>query len=185
VRPEFEVPAPDWVQGLDVYPRVKPQQSGYVPLIYGTTNVLLSKSILTRCPGQFFDPFYSLVGRGDVEFFTRLKLHGATFAFAHLAVSHEIFGATRLTRHWARERAFCDGAGHMRIVLKNRPGLKRLAKELMTVVLASTVAALRVLFNITTSHRQMSGQLLLMRQAGKISALFGRHRRVYQQIHGQ
>lgn len=187
VSAEFEVPAPDWLQDLDGYhPEIqKPRQSGFVPLIYGTTNVLLSKSILTRFPGQFFDPFYALVGRGDTEFFTRLRKYGAVFAFAHHARSHELFGASRLTKRWARERAFCDGAGHMRIVLRDRPGFTGLAKELSTIVLASMVAIVRVVVNVNRSHRRMAGQMLLMRQLGKISALFGKHRQVYRQLHGQ
>jgi len=186
VSPEFEVPAPDWVQGLNIYHlRPRPQRSGNVYMIYGTTNVLLSKRILTRFPGQYFDPFYALVGRGDVEFFSRLKNRGATFAFAHRARSHETFGASRLTKRWARERALCDGAGQIRVILKNGAGARRLAIELTTIVLASIVAGLIVLRNFTESRRRMAGQLLFMRQMGKIAALFGRYRKVYRQIHGQ
>ncbi|MCB1750398.1 MAG: glycosyltransferase family 2 protein [Gammaproteobacteria bacterium] len=183
VIPEFAVPAPDWVQGLPVYPVSKPQQSGYVRLIYGTTNVLLSKSILTRFPGQLFDPFYSLVGRGDVEFFTRLKKHGATFAFAHRARSHELFGASRLTKQWARERAFRDGAGDMRIMWLNNPSIKRVVIESGIIVVAGVVAGVQLLLRIK-SHRRMAAQLLFMRQVGKIFGLFGKHKQVYRQIHG-
>jgi succinoglycan biosynthesis protein ExoM len=185
VSPEFVVPPPDWVQGLEVYPTPKPQQSGYVYLIYGTTNVLLSKSILIRFPGQMFDPFYALRGRGDVEFFKRLKRHGAIFAFSHRARSHEIFGASRLTKNWARERAFRDGGGDMRILLINNPSFKRLLIECVTIFGASIVACLKILFYVNKSHLQMAGQLLLMRQMGKIYALFGKYKQVYQQTHGQ
>ncbi len=182
---EFEVPPPDWVQGLAGYPKQYPPQSGYTPLIYGMTNVLLHKSIRTRFPGQIFDPFYALVGRGDTEFFTRLKKFGAIFAFAHLAKSHEVFGASRLTKSWARERAFCDGAGHMRIVLRDNPGVKGLTIELSRVMLASIVAIFQVLLRFTNSRQCMAGQVLFMRQMGKVSGLFGRHKQVYRQVHGQ
>jgi glycosyltransferase involved in cell wall biosynthesis len=185
VSPEFEVPAPDWAQGLAIYYQQQIRQSGPVNLIYATTNVLLSKSILSQFPGQLFDPFYSLVGGGDVEFFTRLKNLGATFAFAHQAGSHEIFGASRLTRQWARERAFRIGAGDMRIILKNNTSFKRLLTELSKALAASCVAGLQVLLHFTSSHRRMAGQLLFMRQLGKISAVFGKQKPVYRQTHGQ
>lgn len=185
VSAEFAATPPDWLKNLDGYPKKCPQRSGYVPLIYGTTNVLLSSSIMTRFPGQLFDPFYALVGRGDTEFFTRIKKLGAVFAFAHMARSHEVFGASRLTKRWARERAFCDGAGHMRIVLRDNAFLIGATREIPPIVGASLLAIARIVFNVRKSDRRMAGQILFMRQMGKISALFGRHKQVYRQLHGE
>ena len=185
VSADFAVSPPEWLQDLEGYPRKHRQRSGCVPLIYGTTNVLLSRSILVRFPGQFFDPFYALVGRGDTEFFTRIKKLGAVFAFAHLARSHEVFGASRMTKAWARERAFCDGAGHMRIVIRDRPGLVGYLRELVTIVFASVLGAVRAITNLEKSDRRMAGQILVMRQLGKLSALLGRHKQVYKEVHGQ
>lgn len=181
---EFTDPPPSWLKGLEGYPRKNTPLSGYVPLIYGTTNVLLSRDVTTRFPGQCFDPFYALVGRGDTEFFTRLKKDGAIFAFSHQAKSHEVFGPSRTTKQWARERAFCDGAGHMRIVLRDWPGLVGMAVEFMKMFGAVAVALVRIGVNLRRDDRRMAGQILIMRQVGKLSALSGKYKRVYREVHG-
>ena len=185
VSPEFSDPPPDWVEDLEVYPTKKQQHSGYVHLIYGTTNVMLSRSITVRFPGQIFDPFYALVGRGDVEFFKRLKSHGAVFAFAHRARSHELFGASRLTKAWARERAFRDGGGDMRIMLINSPSIKRLVIEFTIIFVASITAGAKYISYFNRSHLRMAAQLLFMRQMGKLYGLFGKYKQVYRETHGQ
>jgi hypothetical protein len=185
VSPEFQVPPPGWLRGLDIYYQKPMLYSGSVGQVYATTNILLGRTVSTRFQGQLFDPYYSLVGGGDVEFLTRLKRLGATFAFAHLAISHETFGASRVNKRWARERAFRIGAGDMRIILRDDPSVARLVKESAKIPLASLAAGLKVLVNFNTSHLRMAGQLLFMRQVGKLSALFGRQRAVYKRTHGQ
>ncbi|MEH8018598.1 glycosyltransferase [Rheinheimera muenzenbergensis] len=184
VAPEFEVPAPVWAKGLHIYYQSDSNYSGTVELIDGTTNVLLSRHIVDAYPEERFDPFYSLVGGGDKEFFTRIKRRGATFAFAHEAQAHEIFGASRLTKKWAIERAFRIGAGDMRIIGKGNPSVLVWLKELVKLLAATVVSALSMVLLAAIPHKRMKARLKLARQMGKISAFSGAQKQVYSNIHG-
>lgn len=184
VSPEFETERPDWAKGLHIYYESNPGVSGKTELIQGTTNVLLSRSIIENFPTERFDPFYSLVGGGDKEFFTRIKRLGAGFAFAHLAQAHEIFGASRLTKKWALERAHRIGAGDMRIILKNKPPLTTLLAECIKLVIAICVSWLKIGLFCFKPHKMMAARLKLARQLGKVSAFFSEQKNVYKQTHG-
>ncbi|MDP4982464.1 glycosyltransferase family 2 protein [Pseudoalteromonas tunicata] len=185
VSPEFDAAVPDWVCGQAIYYQTQDEKSGVVDLIEGTTNVLIAKTVLSDFDGEVFDPFYSLVGGGDKEYFTRLKNKGATFAFAHKARSHEIFSASRLTVKWAKERAYRIGAGDMRIILKNKPPTLLMAQELFKICIAMSVSTVKWLVTFGEPSSRMSAVLLLFRQLGKISALFGKQKSVYRTTHGQ
>lgn len=185
VSPEFEISPPPWTKGLGIYYQIEAKQSGIVPLVSGTTNVLLSRSIADNYPGETFDPYYSLVGGGDKEFFTRLKHLGAVFAFAHDAQSHEIFGASRLTKKWAIERAYRIGAGDIRIISQNDPSLVAWLIELCKFSGAIPVAMIFYFLFFLVPSKKMKARLKIARQFGKLSALFGKQKHVYTTIHGK
>lgn len=184
VAPEFEVAPPAWAKGLNIYYQTEETTSGVVPLISGTTNVLLSRSIVVKYPEERFDPFYSLVGGGDKEFFTRIKRRGATFAFAHEAQAHEIFGASRLTKKWAIERAYRIGAGDIRIISKSKPSLTVWCKEVFKFLAAVGISSILLIIMLGKPHKKMHARLKLARQFGKLSALRGTQREVYKNVHG-
>lgn len=185
VAPEFEVTPPAWAKGLHIYYQSDSTYSGAVDLIDGTTNVLLSRHIVDAFPEERFDPFYSLVGGGDKEFFTRIKRRGATFAFAHEAQAHEIFGASRLTKKWALERAYRIGAGDIRIISKNNPTAVVWLRELSKLSAALVLSGVMFVLMFGVPHKKMKARLKLHRQFGKLSALFGKQKAVYQDIHGK
>ncbi|WP_434931612.1 glycosyltransferase family 2 protein [Shewanella sp. HL-SH5] len=184
VAPEFEVAPPAWAKGLHIYYQSDSTYSGTVNLIDGTTNVLLSRHIVDAYPEELFDPFYSLVGGGDKEFFTRIKRRGATFAFAHEAQAHEIFGASRLTKKWAIERAYRIGAGDIRIISKNNSSLLVWLKELVKFLAAIAVSSVALILLAAIPHKRMKVRLKLARQMGKLSAIFGEQKKVYSNVHG-
>lgn len=184
VVPEFEVTPPAWAKGLHIYYQSDSTYSGPVDLIDGTTNVLLSRNIVDAYPEERFDPFYSLVGGGDKEFFTRIKRRGATFAFAHEAQAHEIFGASRLTKKWAVERAYRIGAGDIRIISKGNPSALIWLKELVKFLAALVVSTFSVVLLAAIPHKRMKARLKLARQMGKLSAFFGAQKQVYSKVHG-
>ncbi len=184
VSPEFEFERPDWVQGLHIYYESNPGVSGRIALVQGTTNVLLARSIVERFPSEKFDTFYSLVGGGDKEFFTRIKSLGATFAFAHQAQAHELFTATRVTKKWAIERAYRIGAGDMRIIRKQKPDLVNWIKELLKLFVALVVSSFLSLLYLSVPHKHMKARLKLTRQLGKLSAFWGKQKAVYTNVHG-
>ncbi len=186
VAPEFEEAPPAWAKGLNIYYQTKETTSGCVPLVSGTTNVLLSRSIVDRYPKERFDPFYSLVGGGDKEYFTRLKRCGATFAFAHEAQAHELFGASRLTKEWAIERAYRIGAGDIRIISKSKPSPRVWCQEVVKFLAAVGISSIMLIAMslLARPHKKMHARLKLARQFGKLSALRGAQREVYKNVHG-
>lgn len=184
VAPEFEGDRPDWAQGLHIYYQSDSNVSGTTELVQGTTNVLLHRSVVDNYPNERFDPFYSVVGGGDKEYFTRLKRKGATFAFAHLAQSHELFGASRMTKAWALERAFRIGAGDIRIIQKSKPSVLTWIKEILKLAVAILLSSASMLLYILKPHKHMKAKLKLYRQLGKLSAFQGKQRSVYSKIHG-
>lgn len=185
VTPDFEIPPPDWIKELDIYYQLDEGESRIVPFVSGTTNVLLSRSIQNKYPTELFDSFYSLVGGGDYEYFTRLKNKGAVFAYSKEAKSHEVFGATRLTKEWAIERAYRIGAGNIRILLKNKPNLTKITFEALKLLSAIVVSLLLMLLKFRAEHKKMKARLLLSRQLGKVSAIFGKQKQVYKKVHGK
>jgi len=185
VIPDFEIPPPDWLKELDIYYQRDEGVSRIVPFISGTTNVLLSRSLRVKNPTELFDTFYSLVGGGDYEYFTRLKNKGMVFAYSKEAKSHEIFGASRLTKEWAIERAYRIGAGNIRILLKNKPGLIKIILEVLKSLMAIALSLLYMIFKFRVAHKKMKARLLLSRQLGKISAVFGKQSKVYENVHGK
>lgn len=184
VSPEFETQRPEWAKGLHIYYESNPGFSGPISLVQGTTNVMLARSIVENYPSERFDTFYSLVGGGDKEFFTRIKRLGATFAFAHKAQSHELFAASRLTKKWALERAYRIGAGDMRIIKQQKPGFIVWAVELSKLLFASVFSAIAAVAFIAIPHKHMKARLKFVRQLGKISAFFGKQKAVYSRVHG-
>lgn len=184
VAPEFEVAPPAWAKGLHIYYQSDSTYSGTVDLIDGTTNVLLSRNIVDAYPEERFDPFYSLVGGGDKEFFTRIKRRGATFAFAHEAQAHEIFGASRLTKKWALERAYRIGAGDIRIISKNNPTAVIWLRELSKLSAALVLSGVMSVLMLGVPHKKMKARLKFARQLGKLSALKGTQKAVYAETHG-
>ena len=184
VAPDFEVPQPNWAKGLYIYYQSYSNYSGTVNLIDGTTNVLLSRNIADKYSEEQFDPFYSLVGGGDKEFFTRIKRRGATFAFAHKAQAHEIFGASRLTKDWAIERAYRIGAGDVRIISKHNSKPLVWLKELVKFLVATVLSSIAFVLFAAIPHKRMRARLKLARQMGKLSAVFGSQRQVYKNVHG-
>ncbi|MEE2024479.1 glycosyltransferase family 2 protein [Alkalimonas mucilaginosa] len=184
VSPEFETERPDWAKGLHIYYESNPGVSGKTELIQGTTNVLLSRSIIENFPTERFDPFYSLVGGGDKEFFTRIKRLGASFAFAHQAQAHELFTASRLNKKWAIERAYRIGAGDMLIIKKQQPGFLTWVKEFSKLFFALILSLCLVLIYWLVPHKSMKARLKFTRQLGKLSALLGKQKVVYNKVHG-
>jgi succinoglycan biosynthesis protein ExoM len=183
VLPDFDIPPPDWVTGLNLYYRPK-LPAGAVKLVNGTTNVLLHRSVRDNFSDNLFDLKFSLTGGGDREFFTRLKHQGATFSFAPNAISYEIFSTSRLTLEWAKQRAFRIGAGDARIFRRYSSGYVAWLKEIIKLLGAFTVSSLMMIFTIFSPHRKVFYVLKIMRQRGKLNGLFGEPVEVYKQIHG-
>jgi glycosyltransferase involved in cell wall biosynthesis len=104
----FPPTAPAWLRNSDLFPDAQ-AQTGPVPIIKGTGNVLLNCDFLARLEWPQFDNAYGLSGGGDSEFFLRLRSLGSTFAWSRHADSYEQLPSSRLTAGWVLRREFRYG----------------------------------------------------------------------------
>ncbi len=179
---EFEGEPPSWTKALAIYFPEQASLSQEIPLLESSASVLLHKCVYFGFGQQRFDPFYSVYGGGDKEYFTRLKAQGIKFASAHTAISHELFDGARVTKRWAQERAFRIGAADMRIILLHHRS--NLLSEIIKILLATLVGASGSLLSLNSRSR-MKYWLLLQRQLGKLSGLLNKQKPVYEKVHGK
>lgn len=85
-------------------------KSGPVPMIYGSGNCLIHRSMFDRLPGPYFDPRFNYLGGGDTDFFNRCRLAGARFHYEAAARVTETVPQSRLTTTWLIQRGLRTGA---------------------------------------------------------------------------
>lgn len=183
VLPEFAVEPPVWAEKLNIYWRTI-HPAGRIDLVQGTGNVLLNRSVWVKFKGQFFDPVFGLTGGGDKEFFSRLKIAGATFAFTPDAVSHELIDSSRLTKEWAKQRAYRIGCGDVRIMRKNRMSVLSWVRESIKALLAFIYYSIQYFLFFHSERKKMHALFKIMRQKGKLNGIFGEAPEVYKNVHG-
>ncbi len=186
VMAEFEHPPHSWVLGLNVYYMCR-QQDGPAEMIWGAGNCLLHKNVAMHISlPVLFDPSFSLTGGEDDEYFYRLKSYGATFAYSGAAITHEYFGAARVTKFWALKRSFRIGTSYARIAKMNDLSTSRMwLGEILKILSITVKALLFYIFFFFSPARRMRELSLLARQAGKIAGFLGRYGQEYGRIHGQ
>ncbi|NRQ42161.1 glycosyltransferase [Rheinheimera sp. YQF-2] len=183
VLPEFSVEPPVWTEKLNLYWRTI-HPAGRIDLVQGTGNVLLNRSVWVKFKGQHFDPVFGLTGGGDKEFFTRLKSAGATFAFTPDAVSHEFIDSSRLTKEWAKQRAYRIGCGDVRIMRKNKMSMLSWLSEAVKTLSAFVYYSVLYIFCFNSERKKMHAIFKIMRQRGKLNGIFGTAPEVYKNVHG-
>lgn len=183
VLPEFESTPETWLAGLNIYYR-EIYKEGPIDIIQGTTNVLLSSSVWSGYNRALFDVKFGLSGGGDKEYFTRLKKQGCTFAFADKALAHEYFGTSRMTKCWAKQRAYRIGSGDSRIK-KAHTSLFSQGIYLTKTCLILLIAVANYLLKSYSEDKKLKATLLLQRQLGKLQGLFSsKLLDVYSKTHG-
>jgi glycosyltransferase involved in cell wall biosynthesis len=182
VRPMFETPAPAWTDGVWLYWR-KVLPPGPAGPRFGTTNIVLARSLLEISPGCRFDAGF-FAGEDDTEFLLRVRGHGAMFAFAPDAVSHEVFGPSRLTRRWALQRAFRFGNGYVTILRAHQTPAGVWAVTAVRSLGGFVVGLLLAPLAATGGRGSMRGALMLAQQVGKVWGLFGGSFNEYRRTHG-
>jgi GT2 family glycosyltransferase len=177
MSPAFPIAAPSWAEQLDLYRQEHPD--GLTDMLWGTCNVLLTRRCLETIPRPWFDEEFGLTGGEDVEFFTRLKATGATFAWAGAARVFEDVPRSRLKLRWIARRSFRIGNTNARTQLRwryNRMG--RLAILVKAVGRLLTAAAL-TLPSTGWKAQYVEALCLSCRSFGEVTALLGIRYREY------
>jgi glycosyltransferase involved in cell wall biosynthesis len=172
VVPQFPADAP---KGLTQHPIYWPafEASGFVPMIYGSGNCLVTRRAFERVDDPNFNLRYNFLGGGDTDFFTRCRAAGLVFYWEQNARIVETVPVERLQSGWVLRRSLRIGAINFRIdrtrsrTLRDRA--KLLAKNLALLpvsMIRSLKLALRRRSLLVTLHP-------LIIAIGRIIASFG------------
>ena len=180
----FEGQKPRWADAVPLLSHKSRSRTGPVDLVDSTANILFTRAVLETHQGPVFDPAFALTGGGDKEALTRLKRHGASFAWAEEAIVSEQIPASRLTQAWVLKRAFRVGNSDMRVTLRHRSSWREVALELVKALAVLFAAPLLLIASLFDERRWMKARLMIWRAAGKLWAVSGKSYREYLVTHG-
>ena len=84
--------------------------TGPVPILYSSGNVLIRTALLRRHGHPWLDERFNFLGGGDSDFYARVKRDGATFAWASEAAVDETMPARRAEPSWLDARSLRNGS---------------------------------------------------------------------------
>jgi GT2 family glycosyltransferase len=85
-------------------------KTGPTPIIYGTGNCLVTRSVFDGLAMPSLDTRFNFLGGGDLEFFTRCRRAGFSFYWTNEARIHECVTPSRLAAGWVLRRSLATGA---------------------------------------------------------------------------
>ncbi|KXF78654.1 glycosyl transferase [Paramesorhizobium deserti] len=85
------------------------EQSGPVPVVYSSGNLLVSRRVLEAMPYPFLDLMFNFMGGGDSDFISRSIQKGFKVAWCAEAPIRETIPSRRLERDWIRARGLRNG----------------------------------------------------------------------------
>jgi succinoglycan biosynthesis protein ExoM len=175
--PAFAAEPPEWARQLELFRQEQPD--GPVDMVWGTCNVLLTRPILERMAAPWFDPQLGLTGGEDMEFFTRAKVEGASFAWAAAALMHEDVPESRVRLGWVFRRAFRIGSTNALVQRRWRYG--RFGRPLILAKAIGHLAAASFLFlrHALDAGGRMEALSLAARSLGEMAGRLGIRYREY------
>jgi hypothetical protein len=151
VVPQFARPVDAGRKGHPVYNPAY-DKSGAVPVIYGSGNCLMHRSVFERLADPDFDIRFNFLGGGDMHFFTRCRDLGLSFFWANEARIRETVPAERLEAKWIMWRGFRIGAINYKVDAgrqKSLMGRTQVALKNCALLPLSLFRAGRMLLNKT------------------------------------
>lgn len=158
--------------------------SGPIPMIESTSNVLLSRTCFESLAKPCFDHAFALTGGEDRDFFERLRRQGRRFAWADDAVVYAWVPASRASFGWVLQRAYRTGNSDMRVFLKHRDNTAEMTRELVKIAGAALLYPPLLVLSAPFVRRRTAALCKLCRAAGKATALFGHAYNEYATVHG-
>ena len=146
---------------------------GDIGIIWGTNNVLMTRSSLMKAGPNWFDHAYELSGGEDVDFFIRQKMAGRRFAWARNAIVWEEVPATRSRYEWIVRRAFRIGNTNAHIQ-KRRCFRGRSAVNVLVVAAAKlAVATIGLPLRAARTAQRANAFYDVAEAAGMVMGAFG------------
>ena len=173
-----------WSRGFDGVTSIR-RPTGPLEMLEGAGNILITRRCLDRMDGAWFDPAFALSGGEDRDFFERIKESGGSFAWSDEAIAYTTVPPGRTSLRWTMKRAYGIGNADMRVYLKHHhePGVRLWAG--LKVAAALLLSPLLFVMLAAVPNRAADILRRLCRNAGKLTALFGRHYSGYAVTHGE
>jgi hypothetical protein len=172
VIPVFEE-AQHWLARSGLY-APKRFASGRVDMIYGAGSMLAKRSVVEAYLDEPFSHAFAFTGGSDLEFFTRCRNDGRTFAWADAALVFETTPPARANLVWLLRRNFRKGSERVRIDRLARAPLGKLILRWCRgpALIGAGLSALpfAALFGPGAIARHLSR---IARGAGRIAGEFG------------
>ena len=170
--PVFENTA---MHDLATHPVFAPPYSdtGPVPILFSSGNVLIQRAVLEAMPEPFLDPAFNFIGGGDSDFYSRARASGFTFAWCLQAPVFEDIPERRTTSAWMVARARREGAISALIEKRRRPGPAGHARTLAKSLAMLAAAPLRSLRLGLKSGSAATGLYYVHVATGRLLAEFG------------
>lgn len=84
-------------------------ETGPVPIIYSSGNLLIRSDVLRKMPQPFMDLRFNFTGGGDSDFLHRSRAQGFKIAWANEAIVHETVPERRASWEWIQARSLRNG----------------------------------------------------------------------------
>lgn len=125
------------------------RQTGPVPILYSSGNLLIGKRVLTGMEPPYLDLRFNFMGGGDSDFLSRARQKGFRLAWCAEAPVYEAVPERRLDADWIRARSLRNGVISTLVERKKRAAdptgrLRVFARSLALLAASPIRAALRL-----------------------------------------
>jgi glycosyltransferase involved in cell wall biosynthesis len=172
VFPQFELPSK---AHLAKHPSFQPpyDSSGKVPIIYGTGNCLIRRSVFERLETPLFDLSFNYLGGGDTDFFSRCRAIGLQFYWDQSATIFEHVPLRRTRLSWLAARGLRIGAINYLVERKRGKNASRRMAIACKSLAMLCLSSLRVPVLLVTSPVRVAAIHPLLVACGRLLASLG------------
>jgi glycosyltransferase involved in cell wall biosynthesis len=171
--PVFEDPD-HWLAGSGLY-APRRYVTGPVDMIYGAGNMLIRRDVLAHYLDEPFVDAFDLTGGADLDFFSRCRKDGHSFAWADDARVFETVPRSRTTVSWLLRRGSRSGTDRTRIDRDFAQGIGDIAwRSVKDAGLIACGIALLPLAALRGRCAVVASLVVVARGLGRIAAEFNR-----------
>lgn len=169
-------------QELERHPAFSPayHATGPVPIIYGSGNCLITRTVFAKLGTPAFDLRFNFLGGCDVDFFTRCKRAGMKFHWVAEARISETVPDSRTEPRWLAVRALRIGAINYHVQRKIAQTLLARARLLAKVLALMPLSLIRAARLGLTEHKALVALHPMIVAAGGALAVLGIEPRPYE-----
>eukprot|EP00913_Durusdinium_trenchii_P004211 g3903.t1 len=144
-----------------------------VPVIHGTGNCLVHRSVFSRLESPLFDETFNFLGGGDMEFFARCRSAGLTFWWCKEATVFETIPHDRATARWLMRRSIRTGSINYVIDRKRATAPAAVAALQVKNAISLGLSFYRALCILAATRRLLPSTHPLLTSVGRLTASLG------------